>query len=124
MSQSSNEITDLSGNVHLKKNPSHSLSEPVLHSSRQSSSMDSNPRGSDSRTSPNGWKQTGSQDHKFSSQNGGGDHGHSLTSVAKSNDLSAISEHGLGTDDTEQEDVFLDPVEQSVPTFFSNMDPR
>ena len=123
MSQSYSVVTDGMGHVQ-SKTPTSSSSAPVSHGSRLSSSVNSNNQLSDSRTSPNGWKQAGSQEHKLHTQNGGGDSGHSLRALDKGYDFSAISGQGLEKDDMEQEDVFLDPLEPKVPTFFSNLDPR
>ena len=134
------------------KTPVSSNSAPVLFNSYQNGSKIVKPilenPVENSKTSPNGVKQTDSQTKHSGSQNGINDTGYSpgletesQIHISKSQSLSSDSGHSLSkanggsaisqdyvtaeSDLTESsEDVFLDPVEVRIPTFFSVMNPR
>lgn len=112
------------------KSPTKSCSDSVLIISQKTGHENlktkSGNKIGDSLTSPNGVRQTDTHNHISKSENGGSDSRHSLESVDKANGGSAISQEFFSaeSDSTEQEDVFLDPVEARIPTFFSVLNPR
>lgn len=122
-SQSFSAITDGTG-FKQSKTPTTSSSAPVLQTDHVKSRTKSRKESGNSRTSQNGLK-TGIQDHKNKSENNNSESRDSLGSVDKANGDSAISIewHSADSDNTEQEDVFLDPLEARIPTFFSVMNP-
>ena len=133
------------------KTPTSSSSAPLLFNSNQTGSKNVKPQLEhfleNTKSSPHGVMQTDSQNYLSESQNGtnhsgyspglqtesqihiskshswSNDSGHSLT---KANGGSAISQDFVSaeSDFNESEDVFLDPVEARIPTFFSVMNPR
>ena len=127
-SQSFSAVPDETQSRHSKM-PTTSSSTPVLPSSRQTDSVNhrtpSRKESGNSRTSHNGIK-AGLQDSKTKSQTSSRNSRDSLGSGDKANDDSAISVewHSADSDNTEQEEVFLDPLEARIPTFFSVMNPR
>lgn len=126
-SQSFSAVPDETQSRHSKM-PTTSSSTPVLPSSRQTDSVNhrtpSRKESGNSRTSHNGIK-AGLQDSKTKSQTSSRNSRDSLGSGDKANDDSAISVewHSADSDNTEQEEVFLDPLEARIPTFFSVMNP-
>ena len=133
------------------KTPTSSSSAPLLLNSHQTHTgnlkVQLGNHIENSKTSPNGLKQTDSQSHISKSQNGSYNSGYSpglqtdsqihisksqswssdsRHSLTKANGGSAISQDFVSaeSDLTESEDVFLDPVEVRIPTFFSVMNPR